>query len=414
MTAKFVTESIRGRLLLAPALRDRLASRLSATLAVTQPTKVVRRVTLVMCSLILDGASLQTLELSGALGAKGVAVTVICPRIDPEEGFLRLRLPAEQVARVVRPSTPGTSAHRGSMLDWTREAISDSEPDVVLFYGLAWLPAAVDHTRKRVGVVQVAHHEYLELHLPALAQESDPVDAVVCVSDSLRRALVRAGVNPAICHTIWNGIAADRVMAVAERGTVRSDWGFSDDEFVVGYLGRLVRPKGVDLLLHLLEQPLHPALRFVVIGGGAAEGRLRRQIAHLGLERRVLLSEARADVGSVYGALDAVIHPSRTEGLPLTVVEAMHAGVPIVARPSGGVPEVLEDGVSGLLAYTPAEFAEKVGLLASSPGLRTGLAYEAAAFARRWLTAEVMAERYIDVLEGVVESLTPRGPRLLV
>ncbi len=156
------------------------------------------------------------------------------------------------------------------------------------------------------------------------------------------------------------------------------------------------------------------SVRLVVIGDGPFAAGLRQGAEELGLERQLVFGRPRTDVGSIYAGLDAVVHPSRSEGLPLTVIEAMHAGVPVVARPVGGIPEILRDGETGLAAVTPEEFASKLLALAADAGLRARLSGAAHEFARRWLTADVMAGEYLSCFEHVLASLTRHGPRLFV
>ncbi|CAK8725062.1 hypothetical protein GMJAKD_15505 [Candidatus Electrothrix aarhusensis] len=123
------------------------------------------------------------------------------------------------------------------------------------------------------------------------------------------------------------------------------------DGLLLGAIGRLSKEKGFDLLLEMLaglvQQGINPSL--VILGEGRERSALERLIAEHGLEKRVLITGYREGARNYIPLFDLFVMPSFTEGLPITLLEAMQADVPIVASAVGGIPEVLDDGKAGLL-----------------------------------------------------------------
>jgi glycosyltransferase involved in cell wall biosynthesis len=142
--------------------------------------------------------------------------------------------------------------------------------------------------------------------------------------------------------TIPNGVTP----APLSNGAARS-WGPQ-----IGVVARLELEKGVDLFLEAAAEVAKaaPACRFLVVGDGPLRGLLEAQARRLGLEDRVCFLGWRLDARSIIGCLDVLAATSRSEGMPLALLEAMSAGVPVVAMATGGIPDQIEHGCEGLLA----------------------------------------------------------------
>jgi glycosyltransferase involved in cell wall biosynthesis len=205
----------------------------------------------------------------------------------------------------------------------------------------------------RVPVVVVHDHgsppdpplsrRMLERHL--LGRHADAYLAV-CEPDRLRH--VALGVPEERTHVLANGIVAPRLDPDRD---VRAELGIAADAPVVGTVGVLRSEKAHEVLLQAAAQvrERHPALRVVVVGDGDRRDELVRLTAELGLEDAVLFPGVRDDVPDVLRAFDVAVNSSMREGSPLSVMEYMEAGLPVVATHVGGVPEIVRDGVDGLL-----------------------------------------------------------------
>src|SRR5690606_1575484 len=117
--------------------------------------------------------------------------------------------------------------------------------------------------------------------------------------------------------------------------------GVPPDAMLAGVIGQLIPRKGHRMLLDALAPVVrrHPRLHVVFFGRGPLDAKLRRLIERRRLGTRVRLAGFRADLAALLPGLDLVLHPARREGLGLAVLEAMSAGVPVVAAAAGGVPD---------------------------------------------------------------------------
>lgn len=175
-------------------------------------------------------------------------------------------------------------------------------------------------------------------------------DRVVSLSDEMRNGLLRHLPNDKVV-TIRTGIDTELVRSELTNGEAKCKLGIPEATRVVGYVGRLVPIKRLDIFFQAAKQMADqdPTLEFVIAGDGPEEARLRMLARELGLRDRVRFLGHRGDVYDVFRALDVFVLCSDHEGLPRSVLEALHLGVPAVARPVGGISEVIEDGVCGVL-----------------------------------------------------------------
>ncbi|HEU4364345.1 MAG TPA: glycosyltransferase, partial [Candidatus Krumholzibacteria bacterium] len=179
------------------------------------------------------------------------------------------------------------------------------------------------------------------------------VNDVVFVSEDARRVSLAAGaVVDRRVHTIVNGIDVDAYARdAATRRRIRAELGLTDSAPVAGIVARLTAAKDhvnlFDAFVRLRDS--HPEARCVVVGDGELRADLERAVRERRLTGSVSLIGRRDDVADVLAAFDVFVLSSSTEGLALTLLEAMAAGLPVVATRVGGNPEVVEDGRSGSL-----------------------------------------------------------------
>jgi glycosyltransferase involved in cell wall biosynthesis len=169
-------------------------------------------------------------------------------------------------------------------------------------------------------------------------------------------------------EVIHNGVGSEHVSvdwAAVRR--VRSELAL-DDGPVVGTVARLSREKGVDLLVTALRDVVakFPSVTTLIVGDGPEDMSLRQLAARLGISGSVRFVGARDDVAALNRLLDVFVLPSREEACPMALLEAMAAGRAVVATCVGGSPELIDDGVDGLLVPPEAPGALSaaiVGLL---------------------------------------------------
>lgn len=185
-------------------------------------------------------------------------------------------------------------------------------------------------------------------------------DRVVGVGADVRRALVvNEGIPARRVGVLYNGVdLAPYREATADRAAVRRELGVEESDFVIIQVARLVLIKDhltAVRAVHLAALR-EPRVRFVVVGEGPEESAIRASVDEYGLGQRVRLLGLRADVSRLLRAADVNLLTSINEGIPLTVIEAMAAGLSVVSTAVGGIGEVVLDGQTGLLA--PAGNAE--------------------------------------------------------
>jgi glycosyltransferase involved in cell wall biosynthesis len=211
------------------------------------------------------------------------------------------------------------------------------------------------------------------------------IDRIVCVARGQRDALAQsARLDPARVCCIYNGIdrihdggasANDRLGELRLRA--RRVLGIPQDAVVAGSVARLYPVKGVDIFVRAarLCVDADQAMRFVVIGDGPEASALQRLVEELGLQQHLVLLGHRHDVRELLPAFDIGVLSSRSEALPMGVLEYMAAGLPVIASEVGSIAEVVVHGSTGLLVprEAPADLAAAILRLAQRPSDRLAL-----------------------------------------
>lgn len=190
------------------------------------------------------------------------------------------------------------------------------------------------------------------------------MDRVLAVSRPLVDLLARRGVPRSAIRLVPNAFAPAE--PPLERAEARRSLGLADiDEPVIGWIGRLSAEKGPDVLVRAAAAARRPA-RWLVIGDGPEGPPARALAAQLGAP--VTFAGLVPAAGRLVKAFDAVVLSSRTEGTPIVALEALAAGVPVVATRVGGVPDLLADGAGRLVdSERPEQLAEAVDALLADP-----------------------------------------------
>lgn len=233
--------------------------------------------------------------------------------------------------------------------------------------------------------------------------------AVVAVSEQIRRILVRSGVDERRVQVVRNGIPLDgSPLGADRRRTLRESLGVPSDGFLVLNAGRLSAQKDQAALVHAISaMPAGNRPVFCAIAGeGPLRGELQDLIGGAGLGGRVRLIGYRDDVGDLLGAADAFALPSLDEGMPMILLEAAAAGLALVATPVGDVPELVRDGVTGLLVPCgePAALAAALTRLRDEAGLAGRLGAAVREDVRRSHSRESMAARYAEVYRELIHA----------
>jgi glycosyltransferase involved in cell wall biosynthesis len=230
------------------------------------------------------------------------------------------------------------------------------------------------------------------------------VDCFIAASEAIRQMLVADGVPAERTVTVHEGIDVEHVVS-QPLVDVHQAFFLPHGAPIVGNIAALVPHKGQRHLIeaaHIVVQKL-PDVRFVILGEGELREALERVIKEYRLEKHVLLPGFRADVLGCLKSFDLFVMSSVTEGLGTSLLDAMACARPIVATKAGGIPEVVEEGVTGLLVppRDHAAMAEAIiSLIADTPRLH---AMGAAGFAR--VNEKFTVERMIAGTAAVYERV---------
>jgi glycosyltransferase involved in cell wall biosynthesis len=225
---------------------------------------------------------------------------------------------------------------------------------------------------------------------------------IVAVSRDLAGFLEqRLGLPPGRLEVVHNGIPIEPALGTEERAArraaLRSELGVPPGLPLLIAVGNLYPVKDHATLLRALS--LLPDPWLAIAGRGGEEENLRRLARELGIAERVHLLGLRDDIPRLLAAGDVFVQPSRSEGLPLAVLEAMAQQIPIVATDVGGVGEAVGDGKTGYLVRPgdPAGLAAAVGRILDSPDRGAALAAAANARVREEFSVEHMLHRYREI-----------------
>jgi glycosyltransferase involved in cell wall biosynthesis len=239
---------------------------------------------------------------------------------------------------------------------------------------------------------------------------------IIAVSSEIRRALIADGLGEERVCAIRNAVefAAGNGPSTTARATGRAAFGLDARDFVIGFIGRLSREKGIH---HLVEacgalKAAGVPLKLLIVGEGPQRQELALKAAREGLEREVVFAGFRNDVGNVLPVLDAFVLPSLTEGTPMALLEAMAAGLPVVASAVGGVPDVVEPNVNGLLVSpgSAEAIAQAVLRLHRDPLLRRMLSAEAAQTVRERYDVKDWTRRLEREYRRLIDKHPARRP----
>lgn len=325
------------------------------------------------------GAEQQALDLAKALDPARARI----------ETFLVTHPELIEPAKVAAAGVPVVVADAETI----RQAVN--EYDILLFWGVE-LDRYLDSSARKARTVCIAHGvgSWVDNLLMASVRSTDHV---VAVSELVRTSLC--------CNLpatlIRNGVDAKRLAASRPRQQVRCALGFSDDDFVTGFVGRLAPEKQPERLIqavHLLP-PHHKAL---LVGTGPLESDLLR-LANRLIPGRYAFTYADDYLGDVYHAMDCFSLSSSTEGFALVLLEAMMLGKPVVTTNVGGAPELIRHRQTGILVDpTPQSIADAIADVANLPQWAQGMAATAARLADQVGHASQMARQYEELFSRLL------------
>jgi glycosyltransferase involved in cell wall biosynthesis len=324
------------------------------------------RIVHAIARLNVGGAALSVLELAAGQHRLGHEVLVVAGTIPPGEASMEqlareLGVPYRNVPELQRELSPRRDAAATRTI---RHLLRERRPQVLHTHtakaGATGRVAAVLAGSARPGAVVHTYHGHVlsgyftprrerayRLVERALAFSTD---ALIAVSDEVRDDLVRFGVAPRDkFEVIPYGFDLDRrIDSSPETRAARRTAAGIDGTFVIGWAGRMTEIKRPGDLVRVLAEL--PGAILVLAGDGELRSEVEQLARTLGVPDRLRLLGYIDDLGSWYGAFDVFLLTSANEGTPVVAIEALAAGVPVVATDAGGTSTVVDDGETGLLA----------------------------------------------------------------
>lgn len=309
---------------------------------------------------------------------------------------------------LVRASPPARWARR---LDpaYLYDLIKRYRPDVVHTHGLPALSAV--GPLSYFGVLPYWVHTFHYGNYPYARRRHMLLERVLCkrsdaliaVANSQREAVIRQhNVQAERVGLIYNGVRSNPFIdKPGVRAAKRAELGLTTDDLVVGSVAVLSEQKGVTYLLRAACDVLarYPATKFVIVGGGPLEDKLKEEAGSLGLDRSIKFTGWRSDVAEILTALDIYVMPSLWEAMPLALLEAMAASRPIVVTDVGDNARFVGQGEFGLVVPprdVPA-LARAICDLISEPNRLVELGARASGHYEQNFTVEHMVRAYEKV-----------------
>jgi N-acetyl-alpha-D-glucosaminyl L-malate synthase BshA len=235
-------------------------------------------------------------------------------------------------------------------------------------------------------------------------------DRVVAVGKQVKEALIKnEGIDPSRIDVIYNGVSVDRFSRKQDqqrRLATRMKEGVSDDMTVIIQVARLNPLKDHITAIRAMRQVVDkiPSSILLIVGEGEERAAIQDEINQLGLSRNVRMLGNRYDVQDLLEASDVFILTSVSEGIPLTVIEAMLSGLPCVATDVGGLSEIIEDGEDGFLvqAKDVLGLASRIVELVSAPEIARRFSEVGRTKTRLNFSSERMHAAYLELYQNML------------
>lgn len=298
----------------------------------------------IMASAIVGGMETYVRNLIRMMPADRFRITCLCPYESPITEMLRGMGAAVFVARM--DDDPPWRSIQTAVEIARNFDVGLIHAHLPKAHALAGLAGALTHT----PALATVHGNTITTHELGIHRTTGTHLIAVC-QEAYMQALAM-GVAPDQVTLINNGVDLD-VYRPSERARAafRASLGVGPETPLVGYVGRIDVEKGPDQFLQA-AQVIHaeaPQARFVMVGTGHQYDKMRQMTAELGLSDVMHFAGLWSDTSKVYPGLDLLLLTSRIEGMPLSLLEAMACEVPVVALGVGGVPEIVEEGRTGML-----------------------------------------------------------------
>lgn len=295
--------------------------------------------------------------------------------------------------------------------------LTDVQPDVIHAHDPMAVALAAMALRMTNGLTEaplVVASRRVDFHLKRHAfsrWKYRQIDAFIAASRLIATILVDDGIPKERIDTVHDGVNVGYIDAQPLVDAHGAFW-LPSGAPVIGNVAALTSHKGQKHLVAAAAKvvPRQPDARFLIVGEGELRDSLERQIKDLGLDRHVFLTGFRNDVLGLVKSFDLFVMSSVTEGLGSAVLEAMACGKAVVATRAGGIPEAVDDGVTGILTapHDEAAMADAIVAMLEDPARRARFGAAGRARVETAFSVEQMVERTLDVYDRRLALLRGR------
>jgi glycosyltransferase involved in cell wall biosynthesis len=240
----------------------------------------------------------------------------------------------------------------------------------------------------------------------------DPRIRYFAISNGVRDVLLAGGVAPERIRIVPSGVETKRFAFDVPRARLREEFGIPSTVPVVGTIGSLVDHKSHVTLVEAAPIVLEhfPEARFIIVGDGELRVPLQRRTADLGLGDRVRFPGFRSDIETFLGSFDAFVVSSHLEGLCTSLIDAMLFRLPCVGTDTGGIPDLIRDGETGLLVpvRNPDALAEAICRVLGDAALARSLGEAGRTHALAQFTAEALVRNTLEGYSAILDEQHPQ------
>jgi len=233
------------------------------------------------------------------------------------------------------------------------------------------------------------------------------IDKVIAVSEAVIKDLEKNGLNAEKISLIYNGIETNQYEQDIDITKIREKYTLSSDDYVIGAIGRLAKVKGHSYLIDAIPLILKEKIncKLIIAGEGPLREQLLAMIEKYGLTGHVQLLGYTNKIHEIMSMIDLFVLPSLSEGLPISLLEAMAYGKPILASECGGIPEVITNDVKGIMV--PPENSEEIAKGVKKFYLQKDKAVKIYAENKRYVddmfSSRNMANQYIKLYKSLMQ-----------
>lgn len=236
-------------------------------------------------------------------------------------------------------------------------------------------------------------------------------DRVIAISEGIRQVLLSEGAPAAHVQTIHSAVDTQAYRPERDDRWFKQTFDLPDESITVGMIAQFIPRKGHATLLDAIPEIIRtvPSARFVLLGQGPLLQEIKKQVEAAKLTDHVRLPGFRHDMARVLPNLDVLVHPASMEGLGVSLLQAAACGVPVVATPVGGIPEIVQNGENGYLvpAEDSKELARAVRKLASDASTREAMGLRGREIVLERFSIDQMVAKNRAIYGELLDDISP-------